>query len=69
MPKHNQFTRGHGGKFSSPYPEKRSQTRCVRFPPNVDNWVENEKIKTGCSVNNLIIEAMELLIEKRKKRD
>ena len=52
------------GRLTSPYSEKRSQARGVRFPPSVDNWLQVEKEKRKCSLNDLVIEAVELLMEK-----
>ncbi len=64
MPKHNKIIRLENGSFSSPYDEKRSRPRSVRFPPELDNWLVSQKSKRDCTLNDLIIEAVNLLKSK-----
>ena len=58
-------TRDSLGRLTTPYPEKRSQARGVRFPPDMDAWLVEQKKKRNCSFNDLMIEAVELLMKKK----
>ncbi|MDE5088073.1 MAG: hypothetical protein O4805_13370 [Trichodesmium sp. St16_bin2-tuft] len=57
-------TRDSLGRLTTPYSEKRSQARGVRFPPDIDDWLMAQKRQRNCSFNDLMIEAVELLIKK-----
>ncbi len=53
------------GRLTTPYPQKRSQARGVRFPPDMDAWLMQRKQEKNCTFNDLMIEAVNLLMEKQ----
>ncbi len=52
------------GRLTTPYAQKRSQARGVRLPPDMDAWAQSQKQLRNCSFNDLIVEAVELLMNK-----
>ena len=56
-------TRDSLGRLTTPYSEKRSQARGVRFPPDIDDWLISQKEQRNCSFDDLMIEPVQLFFK------